>query len=120
MKNRKQRTFNQWVFIGILAVLAVMVTACTPQKEQTESSTQQQTATESGRIAEQTQTTAPFNPHPEILNGDLSAFAGTWEETASQSLPQEPADLTGEWHSRSITDSCYGQEHYIFTADGYL
>jgi len=59
MKNRKQRTFNQWVFIGILAVLAVMVTACTPQKEQTESSTQQQTATESGRIAEQTQTTAP-------------------------------------------------------------
>jgi len=33
--------------------------------------------------------------------------------------PQEPAELTGEWHSRSITGSCYGQEHYIFTADGY-
>jgi len=40
-------------------------------------------------------------------------------EAASQSLPQEPAELTGEWHSRSITGSCHGQEHYIFTADGY-
>ncbi|MCL2187084.1 MAG: hypothetical protein FWB86_14730 [Treponema sp.] len=40
-------------------------------------------------------------------------------ETASLSLTQEPAELTGEWHSRSITGSCHGQEHYIFTADGY-
>ena len=170
-------------------------------------------------------TVAPSNPHPEILNGDLSAFAGTWAsssgigvilrpdgifatasnmhywkeaggfnrgadsfsgswasngidyhwniydeegryigivlfpvgvgvryggtdlpsdttrariysyqhdaypaneylyyrvgEAASQSQPQEPADLTGEWHYRSITGSCHGQEHYIFTADGY-
>ena len=31
----------------------------------------------------------------------------------------EPAELTGEWHSRTITGSCHGQEHYIFTADGY-
>ena len=151
--------------------------------------------------AEQTQTAAPSNQHPEILNGDLSAFAGTWinyaghriqlrangtfndedgtfsgwgtasgfelgysgstykwnlssteyisvlypvgvditesdevvptdntkvrinlvynhisidkiyyrtDEAASQSLPQEPAELTGEWHSRSITGSCHG------------
>jgi hypothetical protein len=40
-------------------------------------------------------------------------------EAASQSLPQEPAELTGEWHSRTIIGSCHGQEHYIFTADGY-
>jgi len=38
---------------------------------------------------------------------------------ASQSKVWEPAELTGEWHSRSITGSCHGQEHYIFTADGY-
>ncbi|MCL2175320.1 MAG: hypothetical protein FWB73_04665, partial [Treponema sp.] len=37
----------------------------------------------------------------------------------ASSLPQEPAELTGEWHSRTITGSCHGQEHYIFTADGY-
>jgi len=37
----------------------------------------------------------------------------------SQSKVWEPAELTGEWHSRSITGSCHGQEHYIFTADGY-
>ena len=37
----------------------------------------------------------------------------------ASSLPQEPAELTGEWHSRTITGSCYGQGHYIFTADGY-
>jgi hypothetical protein len=37
----------------------------------------------------------------------------------ASSLTQEPAELTGEWHSRSITGSCHGQEHYIFTADGY-
>jgi len=176
-------------------------------------------------LAVQRQTADPSNPHPEILNGDLSAFAGTWAsssgigvilrpdgifatasnmhywkeaggfnrgadsfsgswasngidyhwniydeegryigivlfpvgvgvryggtdlpsdttrariysyqhdaypaneylyyrvgEAASQSQPQEPADLTGEWHYRSITGSCHGQEHYIFTADGY-
>ena len=40
-------------------------------------------------------------------------------EAASQSKVWEPAELTGEWHSRSITGSCHGQEHYIFTADGY-
>jgi len=40
-------------------------------------------------------------------------------EAISQSLPQEPAELTGEWHSRTITGSCHGKEHYIFTADGY-
>jgi hypothetical protein len=40
-------------------------------------------------------------------------------EAASQSKVWEPAELTGEWHSRSITASCHGQEHYIFTADGY-
>jgi len=38
---------------------------------------------------------------------------------ASQSKVWEPAELTGEWHSRTITGSCHGQEHYIFTADGY-
>jgi hypothetical protein len=45
-----------------------------------------------------------------------------WSEATpapSQSKVWEPAELTGEWHSRSITDGCYGQEHYIFTADGY-
>jgi len=41
------------------------------------------------------------------------------DEAASQSKVREPAELTGEWHSRSITGSCHGQEHYIFTADGY-
>ncbi|MDR0502182.1 MAG: hypothetical protein LBH16_02555 [Treponema sp.] len=40
-------------------------------------------------------------------------------KAASQSKVWEPAELTGEWHSRSITGSCHGQEHYIFTADGY-
>jgi len=40
-------------------------------------------------------------------------------DAASQSKVWEPAELTGEWHSRTITGSCHGQEHYIFTADGY-
>jgi len=40
-------------------------------------------------------------------------------QSASQSNVREPAELTGEWHSRTITASCHGQEHYIFTADGY-
>jgi len=40
-------------------------------------------------------------------------------QSASQSKVWEPAELTGEWHSRTISGSCHGQEHYIFTADGY-
>jgi len=56
-----------------------------------------------------------------IVWGDLSDDWGIRYEYREwgASQPQEPAELTGEWHSRTITDGCYGQEHYVFTADGY-
>ena len=204
-------TTSLWL-VAVITITVMAFTACSKKSE-----TQSQTAT-----AEQTQaasSSAPSNPHPEILTGDLSAFAGIWVngegikqevradgtvykegsndaraasgfqrldndsyywlvsilnyegmgrgafnaqlypvgvevmggngkiltdtskarmfypevdvayrsdeiyyrvgEAASQSKVREPAELTGEWHSRSITDSCHGQEHYIFTADGY-
>ena len=55
-------TTNLWL---VAAIIAMAFTACTKKSD-----TQSQTAT-----AEQTHTA---NPHPEILNGDFSAFAGTW------------------------------------------
>ncbi|MDR0502253.1 MAG: hypothetical protein LBH16_02915, partial [Treponema sp.] len=57
------------------AIIVLMFAACSKKSERTEGSTQSQTAT-----AEQTQTVVmqTANPHPEILNGDLSAFAGIW------------------------------------------
>jgi len=53
-----------------------------------------------------------------IVWGDLSDDWGIRYEYRQGGV-WEPAELTGEWHSRSITDGCHGQEHYIFTADGY-
>ncbi|MDR0502181.1 MAG: hypothetical protein LBH16_02550 [Treponema sp.] len=55
-----------WLLAAIIAITAMAFTACSKKSERTEGSTQQQTAA------------APVNPHPEILNGDFSAFAGIW------------------------------------------
>jgi hypothetical protein len=54
----------------VAAIIAMAFTACTKKSD-----TQMQTVT-----TEQTQAAvAPSNPYPEIRNGDLSAFAGIWE-----------------------------------------
>jgi hypothetical protein len=50
-----------WLVAVIIVIITMAFTACTKKSET-------QTAASS----------APSNPHPEILNGDLSAFAGTW------------------------------------------
>ena len=73
MKIWKQRNSSLTAFIGILAILVIMVTACTKKSPRTEGSTQQQTT-----MAEQMQTTFISDPYTKILNGDLSDFAGTW------------------------------------------
>ena len=54
----------------VAAIIAMAFAACTKKSD-----TQMQTVT-----AEQAQAAvAPSNPYPEIRNGDLSAFAGIWE-----------------------------------------
>ena len=101
MKNRKQRTFSPVVFIGILAILAIMVTACTPKSARTGGSTQAQTSAVSGAtVTNDTEEgfsagyddsyeggpgddyealPAGFGyPYSAIMDGDLDEFAGTW------------------------------------------
>jgi len=41
-------------------------------------------------LAAQRQTAASSNPHPEILNGDLSAFAGTWASSTGGGVILRP------------------------------
>jgi len=63
-------TTSLWL-VAVITITVMAFTACSKKSE-----TQSQTAT-----AEQTQaasSSAPSNPHPEILTGDLSAFAGIW------------------------------------------
>jgi len=62
-------------FILLVVIIAIAFTACTKKSD-----TQQQTAT-----VDQT-----ANPHPEILNGDLSAFAGTWINNDKNSAMLSP------------------------------
>ena len=53
--------------VGILIIFTIVFATCSKKSLRTEGSTQSQTAA-----------ALTANPHPEILNGDLTAFAGTW------------------------------------------
>ena len=93
-------------FILLVAITAMAFTACTKKGE-----TQSQTAT-----AEQTQTaasSAPSNPHHEILSGDFSAFAGIWENGNGDKRQLRPDGF--------LTDGSYGDhgiEPYRFDVNG--
>ena len=109
MKNRKLRTLSQAAFIGILTIIAVFTTACDKG-----GSTQSQTGTIAERpqtqteAQEQTQTTITnAGPFQQILNGDLSDFAGMW--------------VNGNGNSITLTSKglfYHGYNAYNFRKDG--
>ena len=83
MKTCKQRIFNTITFMGILAILAIIATACTPKRGETQIQTQPQTQPQTeSEPTPVVRTEAPvvevsYN-YSKILNGDLSEFAGYW------------------------------------------
>jgi len=101
MKILKKRAFSPTAFIGFFTVLTVIMTACAPKSE-----------TKSQTVAA-TVTAASSGPHPEILNGDLSAFAGVWINEEEGRIELKPNGIINNGiealnFTRFTTDSTYG------------
>jgi len=104
-----QRSFPRKSFLTItqtgFAIIAITAMACTPKSHQAEGTAQQQ--------AQPQTAAAPVNPHPEILNGDLSAFAGMWAAGNGEKRQIRPDGF--------FTDGSYGDhgiKPYAFTLNG--
>ncbi|MCL2245449.1 MAG: hypothetical protein FWC03_13440 [Treponema sp.] len=101
-------------FILLIAITAMAFTACNKKSAQTEGSTQLQTST-----AEQTQTAAaPVNPHPEILNINISEFTGTWVTSQGQSMQIRANGMLAEREAAGNKYISYLADD--FEADAYI